>query len=85
MSFVPSFCKMEVEDAKKYAKEGKEQEFNMSKIRAEYIFLIDRSGSMDGERITKAKEALIVFLKSLPEQSYFNVVSFGSNYELLFE
>lgn len=76
---------MEVEDAKKYAKEGKEQEFNMSKIRAEYIFLIDRSGSMDGERITKAKEALIVFLKSLPEQSYFNVVSFGSNYELLFE
>lgn len=39
---------------------------------------------MGGERIAKAKEALIVFLKSLPPNSFFNVVSFGTGYELLY-
>ena len=55
----------------------------MVKARGEYIFLIDRSGSMSGQRIEAAKEALIIFLKSLPEDSYFDVVSFGSNHEYL--
>ena len=75
---------MKIDDAKKHALEEKEQEFNVSHIKGEYIFLIDRSMSMDGSRIEKAKEALIVFLKSLPKQSYFNIVSFGSRHELLF-
>ena len=48
------------------------------------MFLIDRSGSMYGERIEKAKEALVIFLKSLPKDSYFNVYSFGSEYKTLF-
>ena len=42
------------------------------------------SGSMDGPRIVSARQALLVFLKSLPPGCYFNVVSFGSNFELLF-
>ena len=40
---------------------------------------------MGGNRIKKAKEALIFFLKSLPEGSYFNVYSFGNSYKKLFE
>ncbi|TNV84666.1 hypothetical protein FGO68_gene12911 [Halteria grandinella] len=51
----------------------------------EYIFLIDRSGSMGGEPIKLAVSALKVFLHSLPLGCYFNVYSFGSRYEQLFE
>ena len=42
------------------------------------------SGSMNGDRIKNAKEALFLFLKSLPAGCYFNVISFGSSYSSLF-
>jgi len=50
----------------------------------EYIFLIDRSGSMSGETIKLAREALILFLQSLPTGSKFNVCSYGSTFEFMF-
>ncbi|EAR91789.1 type A von willebrand factor domain protein (macronuclear) [Tetrahymena thermophila SB210] len=58
---------------------------HLNSSRSEFIFLLDRSGSMIGQPIQKACEALILFLKSLPTDSYFNVVSFGSSYEKLFQ
>jgi uncharacterized protein YegL len=51
----------------------------------EFIFILDRSGSMEGVRIKQAKMALLIFLKSLPPGSYFNIVSFGSSFKQLFE
>ncbi|KAL3888742.1 hypothetical protein ACJMK2_001102 [Sinanodonta woodiana] len=51
----------------------------------EFIFIIDRSGSMGGEKIQSAKETLLLFLKSLPVNCYFNVIGFGSNFESLFQ
>ena len=52
--------------------------------RKEYIFLIDRSGSMY-RTIKLACEALKLFLYSLPTGSRFNVCSYGSVYEFMFE
>ena len=49
----------------------------------EYIFLIDRSGSMYNT-INLAREALQLFLYSLPAQSKFNVCSYGSRFKFMF-
>lgn len=51
----------------------------------EFIFLIDRSGSMSGERIVLARQSLLLFLASIPPGSRFNIYSFGSNYSALFK
>ncbi|CAC5422000.1 unnamed protein product [Mytilus coruscus] len=51
----------------------------------EFIFVIDRSGSMHGDRIAKSKETLLLLLKSLPLDCLFNVVSFGSQHTFLFK
>uniref|UniRef100_A0A672HYC8 von Willebrand factor A domain-containing protein 5A-like n=1 Tax=Salarias fasciatus TaxID=181472 RepID=A0A672HYC8_SALFA len=59
----------------------------------EFVFLVDRSGSMDfpmnnndrnQTRISSAKETLLLLLKSLPMDCYFNIYSFGSRYEHIF-
>ena len=54
-------------------------------MKGNYIFLIDRSGSMYGNRINMAKQSLIYFLKSLEDNgSKFNIISFGSEFQALF-
>ncbi|XP_075768135.1 von Willebrand factor A domain-containing protein 5A-like isoform X2 [Pelodiscus sinensis] len=56
----------------------------------EFIFLLDRSSSMDcatdaradsPPRIESAKETLVLLLKSLPLGCYFNIYGFGSCFE----
>ena len=48
-----------------------------------FIFLLDRSGSMNGPRMVKANEALKLFIRSLPVHSKFAICSFGSTYDFL--
>uniref|UniRef100_A0A8C2JJV9 VIT domain-containing protein n=1 Tax=Cyprinus carpio TaxID=7962 RepID=A0A8C2JJV9_CYPCA len=56
--------------------------------RGEFVFVIDRSGSMDSmmhhgkgaqKRIESAKDTLLLLLKSLPVGCYFNIYGFGSD------
>ncbi|KAJ6526593.1 von Willebrand factor type A domain-containing protein [Mycena vulgaris] len=59
--------------------------FNLADLSSqEFIFLIDRSGSMEGQRITAAKRALVVMLRSLPvTESMFQIASFGFHSTML--
>uniref|UniRef100_A0A672HYK9 VIT domain-containing protein n=1 Tax=Salarias fasciatus TaxID=181472 RepID=A0A672HYK9_SALFA len=59
----------------------------------EFVFLMDRSGSMGvpmnikdrkQTRISSARETLLLLLKSLPMGCYFNIYSFGSSFEHIF-
>lgn len=54
-----------------------------TKSKKNFMFILDRSGSMGGERIVKAKEALKTFIENIPNESYFNVISFGSDYSAI--
>lgn len=59
--------------------------FNLPRVPTEIIFIIDRSGSMY-DKINTVRKALQIFLKSLPAspEVYFNICSFGSNFNYLF-
>lgn len=49
-----------------------------------FIFLVDRSGSMGmNKRMETTKEALTLFIKSLPFGCRFEIISFGSMYNTL--
>ena len=54
-------------------------------LRREFIFIIDRSGSMNGRQIQQAGETLLLFLRALPVSCTFNVVGFGSTFVSLFD
>lgn len=58
--------------------------FKLAEQKTELIFLVDRSGSMDGPGIGQAKQALKLFLHSLPLDCYVNIAGFGNTYEELF-
>ncbi|EKM57240.1 uncharacterized protein PHACADRAFT_254902 [Phanerochaete carnosa HHB-10118-sp] len=59
--------------------------FNLQPIpQQEYIFLVDRSGSMGGSRIQTAKKTLVMLLRALPSQgTHINIFSFGSRCDSL--
>ncbi|KAK2042004.1 vault protein inter-alpha-trypsin [Colletotrichum somersetense] len=59
--------------------------FKLAATKPEVVFICDRSGSMEGNKIDDLKSALKVFLKSLPVGAMFNICSFGSRYSFLFE
>uniref|UniRef100_A0A3P8YAJ6 von Willebrand factor A domain-containing protein 5A-like n=1 Tax=Esox lucius TaxID=8010 RepID=A0A3P8YAJ6_ESOLU len=61
--------------------------------RGEFLFVVDRSGSMDcpihsgpgaQDRIGSARDTLLLLLKSLPMGCYFNIIGFGSSHEMFF-
>ena len=50
--------------------------------RKEYLFLLDISGSMGGEKLDQAKKALRICLRNLMFGDYFNIVAFESRFTL---
>lgn len=83
-SFAPSFAKKEKTKPKEFvfgtsAREAKLQE-DLDQEGGSYIFLVDRSGSMSGESIRLTREAMVLFMRSLPVGSKFQIISYGTNF-----
>lgn len=51
-----------------------------SQSNCEYIFMIDISGSMSGQKLEQAKKALHLSLRNLIEGDQFNIIAFESGY-----
>lgn len=51
----------------------------------EFIFIVDRSGSMAGSRIASARDTLLLMIKSLPVGCFFNLYGFGDTFQVLFQ
>ena len=43
-----------------------------------FIFLIEQRGSMSGKPINIVRESLLFFMQSLPKNSYYQLIGFGS-------
>jgi Ca-activated chloride channel family protein len=59
-------------------------QFDVDEAASEIVFLIDRSGSMQGTSIEEARNALQLCLRSLTTKACFNIVGFGSDFQMLF-
>ena len=46
-----------------------------------FIFLVDQSGSMSGDPMKVVIESMLIFIQSLPKDSYFQIIGFGSDFE----
>ena len=65
ITFVPNFANLNLDDALKAQLNNVDErkfDVNIDASKSEFIFILDRSGSMSDKRIKKAKEALIFFL-----------------------
>jgi hypothetical protein len=86
LSFVPTFATMNPQDVELTYGEKPEEadlaEFYQTGLL--FTFLIDCSGSMMmHKRLDIAKNALKLFLKSLPPLSRFEIVRFGTRYDFM--
>ena len=52
---------------------------NLAPIAKNIIFVIDKSGSMSGERIEKTKEAFEYIVQDLNDEDHFQIVTFESS------
>ena len=98
ISFIPRVSDEHEEDKEEAKEEAQEDEERAKKVvteiddkddpdiaSGEFIFVLDRSGSMKGTRIDTAIEALKLFIQSLPSDSKFNIVSFGGKFEFMYK
>jgi Ca-activated chloride channel family protein len=71
-------------DGKTYALVSFRPKLDVGFAASEILFLVDRSGSMEGPSIAEARNALQLALRTLRPGCCFNIVGFGSSHSPLF-
>jgi Mg-chelatase subunit ChlD len=85
VSLVPTFTPPNPQEEMEVVENERPEEADSIKLPGEasdnvFIFIVDRSGSMGGQKMEMTKEALKLFIQSLPAGCKFEIISFGSNY-----
>ena len=81
VSLVPTFDPVYPQDFFEVDEDEKPEQLALSNgADFHFVFIVDRSGSMGmNNRMQIAKDALSLFVKSLPSDCSFSVISFGTN------
>ena len=88
VSLVPSFTPPNPQEEMEVVENEKPDELDLAPMPGQmgsdqvFIFLVDRSGSMGNEKMQMAKDALKLFIQSLPIGAMFEVVSFGTDFSV---
>jgi hypothetical protein len=86
ITFIPKFSNVtDLQSAWNMIESGNNNTDIYTKASGEYIFIADRSGSMSGNRIVNLKQSLTELMRLLPEDSFFNIISFGTSYEPMYK
>ena len=81
VSFVPTFDPVQAQDIYQVVEDERPEQSMLSGGQDfQFTFIVDRSGSMADERMKLAKDALSMFIRSLPRQCKFSILSFGSSF-----
>jgi uncharacterized protein with von Willebrand factor type A (vWA) domain len=85
VSLVPTFTSPNPQEEIEIVENEKPEELDTLVISEDpkdyiFIFIVDRSGSMQGEKMEMTKEALKLFIKSLPAGCRFEIISFGHSF-----
>ena len=85
VSLVPTFEPVAPQDAFEIVKDEKPEAMKLGDgSDFHFIFIVDRSGSMSlNNRMRIAREACVLFMRSLPEGCKFSIISFGSQFSPL--
>ena len=85
VSLVPTFEPVAPQDAFSVVKDEKPESMKLgSGSDFHFIFIVDRSGSMCmNNRMKIARDACMLFMRSLPEGCKFSIISFGSRFEAI--
>lgn len=86
LSFFPKLNSLANEEIQRFLESKNEDlplKSDIERAKGEFFFIIDRSGSMSGLRTEKLKKALALFIEALPNDSYFNIINFGSHFNSL--
>ena len=82
LKYIPCSMKPDEDNTLSYINIYEKYEDNiMNETPGLFIFLLDISGSMSGEALFLAKNALLLFIQSLPKESYFQIIGFYQYYK----
>ncbi len=83
VSFVPTFQHIESNSEGVFVGRVPKSTTQINGEEFFYVFLVDHISSMGGQRVEITKDALKLFMHSLPPKCKFQIISYGTGYSMM--